>query len=135
MSDSNTCVRPEIKTAVYALDTQEIKEKISALFCEGVQHLSDWFTNFMHENYNGFEVYCKRKRKNGKLIFSNGVITFEFDYKRKSTDGTPYSGRAYETVWDGRDWLLHDWYKESLSEVGKTIQNAFTERKNNEEHH
>lgn len=34
-------------------------------------------------------------------------------------------GKGYEQVWDGRDWLVKEYYKESLDDIERSIVNAF----------
>lgn len=121
-------VRPEIAKSVSMLKVERIREEIADLFKEGTTALDEWFSEFMKENYGGFEVYFKRTRKNVVLKMENGVITCEGQYKPKG-GGRPVKG--YETIWDGGTWLLRaGWYKgEDMNSIEDNLLNAFAPKK------
>ena len=122
----NVTVRPEIAKSVSMLKAKRIREEIFDLFKEGTTALNEWFSEFMKENYGGFEVYFKRSRKNGVLKMENGVITFEGQYIQKG--GRLVKG--YETIWDGGKWLLRaGWYREDLNSIEDNLLNAFAPKK------
>lgn len=122
----NVTVRPEIAKSVSMLKAKRIREEIFDLFKEGTTTLNEWFSEFMKENYGGFEVYFKRSRKNGVLKMENGVITFEGQYIQKG--GRLVKG--YETIWDGGTWLLRaGWYREDLNSIEDNLLNAFAPKK------
>lgn len=122
----NVTVRPEIAKSVSMLKAKRIREEIFDLFKEGTTALNEWFSEFMKENYGGFEVYFKRSRKNGVLKMENGVITFEGQYIQKG--GRLVKG--YETIWDGGTWLLRaGWHREDLNSIEDNLLNAFAPKK------
>lgn len=121
-------VRPEIAKSVSMLKAKRIRKEIFDLFKEGTTALNEWFSEFMKENYGGFEVYFKKSRKNGVLKMENGVITFEGQYIQK---GSGRLVKGYETIWDGGTWLLRaGWYKgEDLNSIEDNLLNAFAPKK------
>lgn len=111
--------------AEYARAVTKGKADILEGYRQTAWNLKNWFDAMMQEHFGGNDVIFKRNRKAGKLQMSGaGIITFEMDVVRRM-DGKQYKGKGYEQVWDGRDWLVKEYYKESLDDIERNIVNAF----------
>ena len=108
----------------YVERVAQTKRDIAALFKQGSEALDGWFSEMLTERFGGAEVYCPKFRKVGILKISSGVITFEYKVKTKSGDKS-FTGKAFAQIYDAREWLLHEYYKEDLNWIENLIASSF----------